>query len=224
VDERKPNECKSPLPGIACVLFDLDGTLIDTIHLIYRSFDYAVKTVLGQSLSKKQLLQNIGRPLRDQMESFSPEKVEELMAAYNHDNLAKHDANVKPYPHAVETLKWLKLGRAKTVGIVTSKQRNLALRGLEITGLSPYVDVVIAMEDTTRHKPEPEPVREALHHLHCEPRAALFIGDSPFDLAAGRAAGTYIGAAYWGPFDPKELRAFDPDVNLSDLSELRRRL
>lgn len=203
-------------------MFDLDGTLIDTIDLIYHSFDYAVKKILDKSLSKKELLQNIGRPLRIQMEHFSRAKVEELMAAYNEDNLAKHDANVKAYPHAAATLHWLKIETKRKVGIVTSKKRDLALRGLEITGLSGYIDVVIAMEDTVSHKPEPEPVAEALRRLDCRPEAAVFIGDSPFDLASGRAAGTYIGAAYWGPFDPEELRVLNADLNLTDLSELRR--
>ncbi|MDP1808361.1 MAG: HAD-IA family hydrolase [Actinomycetota bacterium] len=222
MDKRKPHERQTPLTGIACVLFDLDGTLIDTIDLIYRSFDYAVKKVLGLSLPRKRLLHNIGRPLRTQMEYFSPAKVETLMAAYNEDNLAKHDANVKAYPYAAATLRWLKLETARKVAIVTSKKRDLALRGLEITGLAEYIDVVVAMEDTARHKPEPDPVREALKRLRCRPQAAVFIGDSPFDLAAGRAAGTYIGAAYWGPFDPEELHAFNADIDLGDLSELRR--
>lgn len=207
--------------GNRCVLFDLDGTLIDTVELIRDSFDYALRTVLGQSLPESLLLQNIGRPLRTQMECFSREKVEELMEAYNSDNLAKHDSGVKAYPHAVETLRWLKSQKNRKIGIVTSKKRNLAIRGLEITGMADFVDTVVALEDTALHKPAPEPVTEALRRLDCAPPAALFIGDSPFDLTAGRAAGTYTGAAYWGPFDPEELRSLKPDVELAGISELR---
>jgi len=207
------------LTNIACVLFDLDGTLVDTIDLIRQSFDYAVKAVLGLTLSKEKLLENVGRPLLAQMESFSPARAGELMDAYNRHNLAHHDRHIRAYPHAVETLQKLK-GRSLRLAVVTSKKRELALRGLSLTGLLEYMDLVVAMEDTTRHKPEPEPVVLAMRQLECGPEQTLFVGDSPFDMAAGRAAGAYIGAAYWGPFDPEQLDVFKPDIQLFGLADL----
>lgn len=221
MDKKTPSTEKE-LTGITCVLFDLDGTLIDTVDLIHRSFDYAVKKVLGESLTKSQLLQNMGRPLEVQMNSFSSAKTEELMTAYNQHNLAEHDKYIKAYPYAEEILSWLKDEKGLRIGIVTSKRRSLSLRGLKIAGLlGGLIDEVVAMEDSTRHKPDPEPVKIALDLLACQASDTLFVGDSPFDIESGISAGVYTGAALWGPFEPGSLRQLKPDIELDNLKELK---
>lgn len=209
------------LTNITCVLFDLDGTLIDTVDLIYRSFDYAVRKVLGQELSQAELLKNMGRPLAVQMQHFSKSKAAELLDAYNEHNLSLHDQYISAYPGTVEILKWLKSEKNVRMGIVTSKKRDLCLRGLELTHLKEYFEAVIAMEDTTHHKPSAEPVLAALAQIGAQPSESVFIGDSPFDITAGNHARLYTGAALWGPFDPDLLRSVRPDFELNNLSDLR---
>lgn len=210
-----------PLPEIKCVLFDLDGTLIDTVDLIYRSFDHAVKKVLGKTLSRKELLKNIGRPLAVQMRAFSPTQADLLMNAYNEHNLVNHDQNISKYPETTETLSWLVKEKAMKIGVVTSKKRDLSLRGLRIVNLYDLFDVIVAMEDTENHKPDPEPVTTAINLLHCSASETLFIGDSPFDIDAGRAAGVFTGAALWGPFSQEQLRDHEPDLELSNIKDLK---
>jgi pyrophosphatase PpaX len=208
------------LTDLAGVLFDLDGTLIDTVDLIHRSFDFAVRTVLGKKLSQAELLQNMGRPLAVQMQCFSKTRVEELLEAYNRHNLAEHDKYVSAYPGTIETLAWLRTEKMR-LGVVTSKKRDLCLRGMRITGISDFFETVIAMEDTSHHKPDPEPVFRALEQLGVRPAEAVFIGDSPFDVLSGNQAGTYTGAALWGPFSVDSLRAAGPDFELSEIRDLR---
>jgi len=215
---------RSPMPTalrkVDCVLFDLDGTLIDTVDLIHRSFDYAVKRVLDRKLTKEELLRNMGRPLAVQMRVFSPAKAEELLNAYNDHNLAEHDKNISAYPGAAVTLRRLRVDRRVGLGIVTSKKRDLCLRGLELTKLFDFFEIIVAMEDTIRHKPEPEPVLTALRALGKEPERTVFVGDSPFDIAAGKSAGTITAAALWGPFAVKTLREAGPDFEVRSFSEL----
>ncbi len=194
--------------------------MIDTVDLIHQSFDHAVQQVLGRKLAKEELLQNMGRPLAVQMREFSRTKSEELLEAYTDHNLAEHDRHISAYPGAAQALRSLQADRQVELGIVTSKKRDLCLRGLELTGLSGFFEVVVAMEDTVRHKPDPEPVLAALHALKREPARTAFVGDSPFDVSAGNSAGTITIAALWGPFAVETLREVDPDIEARSLSEL----
>lgn len=216
-----PESDRQRFSDIKCVLFDLDGTLINTIDLICRSFDHAVQNVLGQKLSRQELLKNIGRPLMVQMRNFSEDKAEQLMDAYNQHNLAHHDQHVFEYPQTAATLNWLKYEKELKIGVVTSKVRDLSLRGLKLTGLLKFIDTVVAMEDTKVHKPSPDPVKEALKRLDCGANESLFVGDSPFDIDAGKSAGVLSGAALWGPFSPEELRAHNADFELLEISDIR---
>ena len=207
--------------NIKCVIFDLDGTLLDTVDLIHRSFDYAVRKVLGRDLSREELLANMGRPLIEQMRHFSAAHTESLLNAYNAHNLDLHDDNISVYPDTRETLDWLANEARISMAIVTSKKRDLSLRGISLMGLSEYFPVVIAMEDTVLHKPEPEPIELALKKLGQFPHQTIFVGDSPFDLQAGKAAGVFTAAALWGPFSRQELQLHDPDFELTSLLDLR---
>jgi len=194
---------------IEAVLFDLDGTLIDTIDLIADSFDYAINKVLGKKLPRETLIANIGRPLIEQMRLFSEVKSEELLEVYNEHNLARHDAAVKPYPEVDELLSALRASHVP-MAVVTSKKKALARRGLSLCGLESYMDAVVAVEDTVTHKPEPEPVVLALRLLGVAPERALFIGDSPYDILAGNRADVATVAAFWGPFSRESLLAEKP--------------
>ncbi len=200
------------------VLFDLDGTLIDTIDLIYLSFKHATTIVLNEDLSREKLLRNIGRPLLDQMKVFSEEKKEDLMSTYHEYNFKNHDRMVSAYPGVPKVLG--ELSKSSRIGVVTSKRRDLALRGIELCGLSGYIEKVVAMEDTTEHKPGPAPVLLALKEFDIKKEKSIFIGDSPFDIQAGEAAGVEAVGVTWGPFSKKELLKNKPDHIIDQIEEL----
>lgn len=203
---------------IELVLFDLDGTLIDTIDLIYLSFKHATTSVLNENFTKEKLLKNIGRPLQDQMSVFSDERKEELIRSYHDYNFKNHDRMVAAYPNVPKFLS--QLSESSKIGVVTSKRRDLALRGMELCGLSGYIDEVVAMEDTTEHKPGSAPVLLALKKFNKEKDSCVFIGDSPFDIQAGKAAGVMTVAVLWGPFSKETLLKEKPDHIIHKIEEL----
>lgn len=218
-NENLPSEIKKRLKKIKVVLFDLDGTVIDTIDLITASFRFATKQVLGATFPDDVLLQNLGTPLIYQMEFFSPEKAAELVKIYRQHNHAYHDEMIKEYPGVKETLRVLR-ERGYRLAIVTSKSGSLARRGLAAFDLELLFEIFISADDTIEHKPLPAPILAAVTKLKSMPDKAIYIGDSPHDIKAGKAAGVLTAAALWGPFPPKRLLAEEPDIVLSKITDL----
>ncbi len=120
---------------------------------------------------------------------------------------------LRPFAGAVETVAEL-ARRGIALAIVTSKHRESALRGMDLCGLMKHFPVIVTPEDVTHAKPHPEPVVHALRELRISPAHALFVGDSPHDVAAGRDAGTRTAGALWGPFPRAALEAARPNVLL----------
>jgi pyrophosphatase PpaX len=106
------------------------------------------------------------------------------------------------------------------VGVVTSKSREFAQRGLRLCALWEFLDVFVSMDDTSVHKPNPEPLIFALEKLRIAPGHAVYVGDSRHDLQAGRAAGMRTIAALWGPVPRSELELENPTVLASSPREL----
>lgn len=202
------------------VLFDLDGTLIDSIPLIRESFRHACRTVLGVTLPDEVLLSRVGMPLERQMRAIAPDRADELVRVYREHNHARHDAMVRAYPGAAELLATLKAA-GKKVGVVTSKSSPLARRGLAVAGLDEFVDCLVAADDVVAHKPDPEPVRACLRGLGAHAGEAVFVGDSPFDIEAGNRAGLFTVAVATGPFTEEQLRAARPDLVARSLEDVR---
>jgi pyrophosphatase PpaX len=201
------------------VLFDLDGTVIDTVVLIRESHRFAVQTVLGLDLPDERLVANVGRPLPEQMRSFSVERADELLAAYrkwNHDHTAEL---VREYPGMSDLLAALR-GAGRPMAVVTSKARAVAQLSFDVLPVRDYFDVIVTTEDTPVHKPEPDPVLFALERLGTAPEDAVMVGDAPFDLRAGRAAGCVTVAVTWGFFDRETLIGEEPDVIVDSVDEL----
>jgi pyrophosphatase PpaX len=199
------------------VLFDLDGTLIDSIELIRRSFVHAHRVHLGVVPDEREFVSGLGRPLRWQFAQVveDPAEVEAMIATYREFNLAHHDELVTVYPGAVEAVARL-AERGARLAIVTSKLHASAERGLVHCGFDlGLFGAIVGVDDVTEHKPHPQPVLRALELLGADAAGAVMVGDSPHDLAAGRAAGTRTGAVAWGPFPHAELRATAPDVWLA---------
>jgi pyrophosphatase PpaX len=204
------------------LLFDLDGTLIDTVDLIVTSARHATKAVLGEALPDDVLRHNIGVPLRAQMGEYAPGHVDELLAAYREYNERVHDDLIREYPGTDQALAALQ-GAGYRMGVVTSKARAVAVRGVEYFGLERFLEFVVAYEDTSIHKPQGEPVMEGARRLGLSARQCMYVGDSPHDMVAGRAAGVLTVAATWGPF-PERVLEPKPDYALRSLSELMRLL
>jgi pyrophosphatase PpaX len=202
-----------PAPSLfRTVLFDLDGTLIDSIDLILASYRHTTLTHRGAVLPDGVWLEGLGTPLRAQFGRLSddPAEVEAMVETYRAHNLAYHDRMVCAYTGVLPAVAALAAG-GRALAVVTSKLREGARRGLRHCGLDGYFPVIVAADDVARHKPDPEPVRKALALLGADPAAAVFVGDSPHDLAAGRAAGVATAAALWGPFPRDQLEPWEPD-------------
>jgi len=195
----------------ATYLFDLDGTLLDSVELILASYRHTALAHRGEAPDDAVWLAGLGTPLRTQLRHLSddPAEIEAMAETYREHNLANHDRMVRPYDGVVEAVRALAL-RA-TLGLVTSKLRYGALRGLRVAGLEDAFAVVIGADDVDRHKPDPAPVLAAVERLGADPATTVFVGDSPHDMAAGRAAGVRTAAVLWGPFPREALEPHQPD-------------
>ena len=201
------------------VLFDLDGTVLDTVELIRASHAHAVREVLGVELPDEELMAGIGTPLREQMEVFSAERADELFHVYRAWNHANTARLIERYPGVDEVLLELESEGAR-LGIVTSKMLDAV--ELAFAALPPPIvwDVVITTEDTPLHKPHPAPLLAALERLEGTPAEAVYVGDSPFDLQAARAAGMAGIGVTWGAFGRAALEAEEPLVVVDTPAEL----
>jgi pyrophosphatase PpaX len=223
---------------IKAILFDLDGTLIDTTDLILRCFSHAWQNVCGINHSREDIVATFGIPLRIAMQrllanhQLSPgaihkvsltisndEMVERLITTYRTFNIANHDSLARPFEKTEQILSILR-SRGYAIGVVTSKSRELAIRGLQLCNLDGLIDEAIFMEDTVRHKPEPEPILAVLEKLQLKPDEAVYVGDSFHDIVAGRAAGVKTIAAAWGPMPRVELERERPDFMLESITDL----
>jgi pyrophosphatase PpaX len=203
---------------LRAALFDFDGTLVDTTELIYQSMRHAAGEVLGREIPREILMANVGQPLPRQMELIDAERAEELLESYRLHNEEHHDALIQEFPGIEEALARLRSAGVR-VAVVTSKRRfsvEMALR--RFPGLGEVADRFVTMEDTAEHKPHPEPLLKGLEFLGgVPPEEAAYVGDSPFDVAAAKAAGITSVAVSWGAFSEDTLREAEPDHLVEDI-------
>jgi pyrophosphatase PpaX len=207
------------LKDIRAVLFDLDGTLIDTVELIRVSFRYATRTVLGEELPDTITMANVGQPLARQFQDMAPEHAEELLRVYREFNRARHDELAKEYPGTQETLRELQR-RGVTMGIVTSKGTTAATMGIERFGLGGFMSVVVTADDVPRHKPDPFPLEFAAGLLGVGMGYCMYLGDSPHDMQAALSADAVAVAALWGAFAREDVLLPGPPFALAHIREL----
>ncbi len=205
-------------------LFDLDGTLIDSVELILRSYRHTLRTHRGVEPPDELWLKGLGTPIRVQLRQWTddPAEIDAMAQTYTTYNLEHHDALVRPYDGIVSAVTRLR-ERGKRLGLVTSKVRSTALRGLRLAGIEDAFDVIVGADEVVNPKPHPEPVLTALDRLGVGREDAVFIGDARHDMVCGRAAGVATAAALWGPFDRAHLEDLDPDYWLErpeDLEDL----
>ena len=193
------------------VIFDLDGTLIDSVGLILESARHAFTSLGRTPPTDAQWIAGIGTPLVAQLREFARDDadVAELVSGYRSYQREHHDRLTRPFPQVAATLIALRNAGHPTA-IVTSKAEDIARRSVAHTGLAHLIDTIVGIESCTRHKPDPEPVHVALARLGADPARALFVGDSPHDVASGNAAGVATVAALWGPFTRETLAVARP--------------
>jgi len=201
-------------------LFDLDGTLINSLPLITWTFQKVFKH-FGLPWKNGEVLKTIGIPLKEVAQIYLPGRAEEFIEKYTLFQREKHTAFVKLYPGSMEALVSIK-SRGCHTGIVTSKRRAPALADIEITGLKKYIDVAVTAEDVAMPKPHPEPVIKALDSLRSRPEKAVFVGDSWYDIMAGKQAGVLTVGATWGMASRGELAEKGPDFIVDSWNELEK--
>jgi pyrophosphatase PpaX len=206
---------------LEAVLFDFDGTIVDTTELIHESMRRTVTEVLGREPGREILMANVGQPLPRQMEFLAngqPEKTEELLEVYLHHNEELHEGLIQEFPNVGTSLVRLR-DAGLELAVVTSKRRFSVEMALDsFPDLREVFDVFVTMEDTTEHKPLPAPLLKGLELLgDVSPERAAYLGDAPFDVAAARAAGVMSVAVSWGAFTSEALRAAGPDHLFEDL-------
>ncbi|MGI6221874.1 MAG: HAD family hydrolase [Coriobacteriales bacterium] len=210
------------------ILFDNDGTIVDTRELILDSFHHSMEAVLGYTLPDEDVIARVGIPLADQVREFTSneEDAMRMLRIYREHNHEHHDARVKAFPGIVDALEELH-GAGIPLGVVTSKMHALAWRGLEIVGAAPYLTCCIGADDCPVHKPKPEPILAGIRALEelgggapLDLARCAYVGDSIFDIQAGNAAGCKTIAVTWGMGPRADLEAANPTHIVDTMEEL----
>jgi len=224
--------------NIKLLLFDFDGTLVNTTPLILRTFRATWEKVFGFVYDDAQYIRTFGMLLPKAMRLLTEQAIAEgrvarpadlagflagregeLTMVYREFNQRWHDEMIEPFDGVDEALRELKDRRFK-LGVVSSKMRAGLLRGLNFFRMAELFDVIVAGDDCENHKPHPEPLLRAIEAMRASRDEAVYIGDSVSDIIAGRAAGVRTAAATWGPFPRIELESLRPDYLLDDIGDL----
>jgi pyrophosphatase PpaX len=200
------------------VLFDLDGTVVDTGAIILASMRHAAETVLGGDYTDAELLAAVGGPgLEAQMQALDPARVDELVSVYRAHNEPLHDtiAVCAGMDNVLAELR----DRGHRLGIVTAKRRATVDLAFDRIPIEHLFETVVGGDETSEHKPHPAPLLLALERLGVTPDQAAYVGDSPFDMQAAKAGGLYGIGVSWGRIHDAE-KLTDADVVIHDAEEL----
>lgn len=204
---------------IKAVMFDLDGTIADTNELIFESFRHTFHTHGIDHVADQEIYSFFGEPLHKTMLRYAPDQAEEMTNTYRAYNAIHHDEMIRHFPMVKETLTQLK-EMGLMLGIVTSKRGSVAQKSLDALNLTSFFNAIVTPELTVRHKPEPDPVLCGAELLGVLPKEAIMVGDSPYDLLAGRAAGCITCGVEYTRLDLEVLQLTKPDYMISNVSQL----
>jgi pyrophosphatase PpaX len=202
------------------VLFDLDGTVIDSGAIILASMRHATREVLGSEHSDEELMQAVGGPgLEAQLGVFGPDRVEELVRVYRAHNEPLHDT-LEACVGMEDVLVRLHDG-GRRLGIVTAKRRSTVELAFARVPVAHLFETVVGGDETVKHKPDPEPLLLAAERIGVDPATAAYVGDSPFDMRAAKAAGMFAVAVTWGRIHDRErLEREEPDAIVDSAEDL----
>jgi pyrophosphatase PpaX len=205
------------------IVFDLDGTLIDSLGLILASYRHTMHAHVGHVLPDELWVRGMGTPLAVQMLEFAVDEAEAaaMVRTYEEHNLANHARLVRPYPGVKEAVGALRQ-RGLTLAIATSKRAVATRMGLRECGFpEDWFASIVTANDVERPKPDPEPVLRALIESgETDPAQAVYVGDSVHDMRSGRGAGVITAAVLWGPNSREELAPTEPDLWLERPKDL----
>ncbi|WP_191560108.1 pyrophosphatase PpaX [Metabacillus idriensis] len=204
---------------INTVLFDLDGTLINTNDLIIESFLHTLNLYYPNKYGREDVLPFLGPTLHETFVKMDPLRVDEMIAVYRKFNHDQHDALVTQFETVYETVQTLH-EKGYKLGIVTTKIRQTVNMGLKLTGLDQFFETVVTLDDVEHAKPHPEPVLLALKQLESLPEEAIMVGDNHHDIDSGKAAGTKTAGVAWTIKGIQHLEQFKPDYMLHRMSDL----
>lgn len=204
---------------INTLLFDLDGTLLDTNELIITSYLHVFEQFYPGRFNREDVLPFLGPPLIDAFASVDPEKADEMVDIYRKFNMEKHDMLVHEFEGVYETIRTLHENNFK-MAIVSTKIRKTVLKGLALTNLDEFFDVVITLDEVDNAKPDPEPLEKALAALGSNPEEAIMIGDNYHDILGGKNAGTYTCGVAWSVKGEDFLKQYSPDYMLKKMSDI----
>lgn len=204
--------------SINTILFDLDGTLLDTNELIQKSFEYTFE-YFGYSFTKEEILQFNGPPLMETFSKVNPDLAEEMVKVYRKHNHENHEKYVKLFPNVKETLDVLK-ENGKKLAIVTAKMRSGVELGLQLTKIKQYFDAIVTIDDVKNPKPHPEPVLKAMSELNVEKDESIMVGDNYHDIESGKNAGIKTVGVAWSVKGEDYLRQFKPTYMIDDMKDL----
>lgn len=204
---------------IKAVLFDLDGTLINTNELIVESFQYTFKNLLNIEVTRDEIVKTFGEPLKDTMASYDEERADLLVSFYRNYNENKHDKLANIFKGVKEGLISLK-SRGIKLGVVTSKRMALAMRGLKLINIYDYMDVIVTPEDTEKHKPLGDPAKKACELLEIDAEEAIMVGDSHNDILCGKNAGCSTALVKYTALSIDELMEYRPDYVIESIEDL----
>lgn len=201
------------------LLFDFDGTLVDTNNLILTSLEHTLQQFFPNRFSREDLLEFIGPPLHESFKKLAPDQLEDMVQTYRKHNHEHHDLLVKEFEGVHETIDLLH-SKGFKLGIVTTKIRATVQKGLVLTNLDKFFDVMVALDDVKNAKPDPEPIEKALQQLHAKPEEAIMVGDNHHDILAGKNAGTYTAGVAWSMKGKAYMESYQPDFVLDHMSDL----
>lgn len=205
---------------ITTILFDLDGTIVDTNELIIASFLHSLQGQTLEPFTRDHIIPNMGKPLMEQMLMFTGKtEVDDLIRIYREYNVRMHDELVREFPHVREVLAKLHANGIR-MGVVTNKVRKTTEMGLKLFQLDRYMDTIVTVEDVSKAKPDPEGIQVALNRLNAKPEETLMVGDSQYDIQSGQNAGVKAAGVAWSMKGANFLRTFHPDYLLDDMRDL----
>lgn len=209
------------MPRYRTLLFDLDGTLIDSIGLIVDSYHHTLAAHGLPPQTDEYWTRGTGTPLRVQLAPFVSERlpIEVLIATYREYNLANHDHRVRAFPGVTDAILRLRAIGCR-LALVTSKNRQGSLRGLGVAGIAHAFELIVSADEVVNPKPHPEPVLRALEQLGAAPGDCVYVGDSVHDLESGRAAGVATAAVVWGAMSRHALAPARPDHWIETAADL----
>lgn len=204
---------------ITTLLFDFDGTLLDTNELIFRTFEHVLDKHFPGKYGRKEILPFLGPTLEETFGLIDPDRTEQLVGEYREWNVAHHDELAVEFDGVSKTLRALKEEGYK-MAIVSTKKNHMVWKGLELLDADGVFDTVIGLDDVLKTKPDPEPILLALKRLDVDRDEALMVGDNYHDIVGGQNAGVRTAGVAWSAKGEDFLQKYKPDYMLQHISDL----